>query len=182
MAQACSTPTHPQGTRASGHNNQALLAAPTQALAQGRGEAAGLREACSAPVPLHTHCLPRAAATPHRPGQAQPARRRNPPQSQAYVHLAGCAPRPGGPPALRSAAGCLRSAGATPIRCRLTGKAIGSRWTAGCPSSDLRFGAWGSACGRRQESRRGAPLSQRPLPAGRAAPCRLSHLAGNMSI
>lgn len=146
------------------------------------GGSGGLRKACSAPAPLHAPGLPARQRLP-RPSKAQPARRRNPLQSQAYVHLAGSAPSPGGPPALRSAAGCLRSAGATPIRCRLTGKAIGSRWTAGCQSSDLRLGAWGSAWGREgEESRRGTPLYKRPLPAARAAPYPPLHCAGNVSI
>lgn len=99
-----------------------------------------------------------------------PARRGNPPQSEAYVHRAGCAPGPGGPRALRSAACCRRSAGATPIRCHPTGKATGSRWTAGCPSSARRLDAWGSAWpgGGRRGSRRGTA----PLQATGTAPAR----------
>lgn len=56
---------HPptQDTRASGHNNQALLAAPIQGRAQGRGSG-GPAEGVQRPAPLHTHCLPRAQGLP----------------------------------------------------------------------------------------------------------------------
>ena len=111
----------------------------------GRAPGRGVRPAPShslAPTPR------RPSATPlrPRPRSAQPARRGNPPQSRAYVHRAGSAPSPGGPRALRSAACCRRSAGATPIRYRRMGTATGSRWTAGYPSSARRLGAWGLAC------------------------------------
>jgi hypothetical protein len=92
---------------------------------------------------------PRDAARPRPRRSPRPlARRGNPRQSRAYVHRPGCAPSPSGPRVLRFAACCRRSAGVTPIRCRPTGKATGSRWTAGCPSSARRPDAWGSACGR----------------------------------
>lgn len=141
-----------------GRNNQAFQAAPEP----GGGSGASLPH-------LHTHRAPPGGDTP--PSAAQPARRGNPPQSEAYVHLAGCAPSRGGPRALRSAVCCRRSAGATPTRCRRTGKATGSRWTAGCPSSARHLGAWGSAwgVGRGEGTWRAAgvgppPLRAEPLP------------------
>lgn len=106
--------------------------------------------------------LPSSYPTPPCNGAARASSEENPPQSQAYVHRAGCAPNQGGPRALRFAACCLHSAGATPIRCRRMGRATGSHWIAGCLSSSRHLDAWGSAWESRGmgASRRGTPPLQ----------------------
>lgn len=151
-------------------NNQALLAAPVQGGRMGGGSG-GPGAGVQRPAQSHTHCpLPR--SNPPGPSTAQPARRGNPLQSEEYVHRAGCAPSPGGTLALRSAACCRRSAEVTPIRCRPTGKATGFRWTAGCPSSAGRLGAWGSAWrqGTWRDLAWDAGLRKRPLSGGKGSP------------
>lgn len=143
------------------------------------GGSGGPREAGSAPAPLHAPRPPPSSGWPS-PSTAQPARRGNPLQSQAYVHRAGSVPSPGGPRALCSSARCLRSVGATPSRCRPTGKAIGSRWTAGCLSSDFRLGAWRSAWG--QGTRGAGQLAQdAPLQEASTRPPP-PHWTGNPSV
>ena len=122
------------------------------------------RDALTGPCPAATRPDP----APPRPSSAQHSRRGNPLQSQAYVHRASCAPSRGGPRELRSAACCRRSAGVTPIRCRRTGKETGSRWTAGCPSSARRLGAWDSAY--MGGAGLGRPVCKRPVPGSKGSP------------
>ena len=126
--------------RPTGRNHPAFLAALVRAGPRGAGS--GRPPRTHWPLPRGDPARPRSAPDPAR----RSPRGGNLPQSRAYVHRAGSAPSPGGPRALRSAACCRRSAGATPIRYRRMGTATGSRWTAGYPSSARRLGAWGLAC------------------------------------
>ena len=142
--------------RPTGRNHPAFLAALVRAGPRGAGS--GRPPRTHWPLPRGDPARPRSAPDPAR----RSPRGGNLPQSRAYVHRAGSAPSPGGPRALRSAACCRRSAGATPIRYRRMGTATGSRWTAGYPSSARRLGAWGLAC--MGGSRRGTPGLQAPAP------------------